>query len=169
MLRWILIGLVAVALSALLSRYLWSRGLKLITGVTGQTVHRLTPPGWIIWAAVFMTLGVAIVAWAVGQVGASLLLPVALLLALAYAAAALVALWHAFFHYVAWTSEEARAWDPWRKHRVVKFSAARRAPRPWPLHDGVVDVNSGVTILWPKALHGAAELATHLDRRGIRR
>jgi hypothetical protein len=159
MLRWILISLVTAGVLALIARYFARRKLG-----KGATVHRLNPPAWVVWGAMF---------GAIGLTGFGLVLSffegparwIVLTVMVVYAAGVALFFWYGFLAYFVWTTDGFGTWDPLRKHRFIRWADSRgiTASRI-PLHREVRD--GADIIVFPAILDGLAELDAFLQRRG---
>lgn len=160
MMRWILIGLVMTAVSAVVARYLATRLLG-----RGKTVQRLIPPGWLVWAAVFSALAITGVAFVVGLLPAGPARWIGYLVMVAHVAVSAVLLWFAFFVYVSWTTDAVIVWDPWRKRRELPWREAvvvRVDPR---IRHLIVGDGAARTLAVPLFFEGADGLTRFLAPR----
>ncbi len=155
--RWIVLSLILLAVIAVVSRFLARRKLG-----KAATVHRLTPPGWVVWGAAFGVVGLTGVGFVLALVDGPLRL-VLTGLAILYALGVAVLFWYAFLSYFAWTTDGFATWDPWRKHRFVRWADAAVGRSALPLHTRIAD--QARTVHVPNLLLGMAEMHAFLERR----
>lgn len=160
MLRWLLIGLLTTAgmalLSGLIARFAAVRR-------KGQEVHRLTPPGALLWAVLFLGFGITVVIWLSSYVR-DYSGPLALAMCVVYILVVLLLAVFLLFHHVFWTNDGIGSWDPWRKARFIRWSEVTKIER-LRLLPIVIVADGSTRIIYSPVFLGAQELAAFLSAR----